>query len=256
MVVVQYGYSILSILSGIVALIITAVVTTASGAISLARLDVRKIPIDFISQYMEPSFRAFCAALMMDHDNTNPIKFTALEWFCDRLKTIRKAEVHQCKRNYMHLPPTLCDDRVAGVVSFQRRKNFSRRSRCPQTGQQEQEITRRARTESVSGFVAQNLSQWHLHVLNSHGRKWDALGVIRSRVRSLFVCFRFHLWVLMSQNPSLRKFRKKAIEKVLDELQKTGKVDGNPRAPSTALCDQLCALLVSYLLRRISKAAR
>ena len=58
----------------------------------------------------------------------------------------------------------------------------------------------------------------------------------------------------MSQNPSLRKFRKKAIEKVLDELQKTGKVDGNTSVPNTAHCDHLCALFVSYLLRRISKA--
>ena len=154
MIVAQYAYSILSILSGIVALIITVVVTTASGAISLARLDFRKVPIDFISKMTEPSFRAFCAALMMDHDNTNPIKFTALEWFCDRLRIIRKAEVRQCKRNCMPLPPTMCDDCVAGVVSFQRRKNIPGRSRCTQTRQQEQDITRRAHKESVSDFVA------------------------------------------------------------------------------------------------------
>jgi dsRNA-specific ribonuclease len=99
LIVAQYAYSILSILSGIVALLVTIVITTVSGAISLARLDFRKIPIEAISKMMEPSFRAFCAALMMDHDNTNPIKFTALEWFCDRLQTIRKAEVHQRKRS-------------------------------------------------------------------------------------------------------------------------------------------------------------
>ena len=150
----QYAYSILSIISGFVALLVTCVVTFFTSIISLARLDIQKIPVTFVSNLMEPAFTSFCAALMVDHDNTNPIKFTALEWFCDRLRIIRKAEVRQCKRNCMPLPPTMCDDCVAGVVSFQRRKNIPGRSRCTQTRQQEQDITRRAHKESVSDFVA------------------------------------------------------------------------------------------------------
>ena len=39
--------------------------------------------------------------------------------------------------------------------------------------------------------------------------------------------FRFHLWAVMSQNPSLCKFRKKAIRATLDRLDKAGAVDGN-----------------------------
>ena len=39
--------------------------------------------------------------------------------------------------------------------------------------------------------------------------------------------FRFHLWVLMSQNPSLCKFRKKALQTVLDQMNdKSGAVNG------------------------------
>ncbi len=43
-----------------------------------------------------------------------------------------------------------------------------------------------------------------------------------------FFLFRFHLWILMSQNPSLCKFRKQAIQKTLEEIQDDkGDVDGN-----------------------------
>jgi hypothetical protein len=91
--VVQYAYSIISIVSGIVALFVTVGITLVTGFISLARLDIQKIPMPLISKFMEPSLVAFNAALMVDHDNTNPIKFMALEWFCHRLKELRKVEV-------------------------------------------------------------------------------------------------------------------------------------------------------------------
>lgn len=91
----QYAYSILSIISGFVALLVTCVVTFFTSIISLARLDIQKIPVSFVSNLMEPAFTAFCAALMVDHDNTNPIKVMALEWFCSRLQSIRKDEVSQ-----------------------------------------------------------------------------------------------------------------------------------------------------------------
>jgi hypothetical protein len=96
--IVQYAYSILSIVSGIVALITSVVVTVFTGFISLARLDIRKISIPFVSKLMEPAAAAFNAALMADHDNTNPIKYMALEWFQDRLQALRKAEVRQAHR--------------------------------------------------------------------------------------------------------------------------------------------------------------
>ena len=38
-------------------------------------------------------------------------------------------------------------------------------------------------------------------------------------VASHFFILRFHLWILMSQNPSLCKFRKQAIQKTLKEIQ-------------------------------------
>lgn len=95
---VQYAYSILSIVSGIVALIITVVVTAVTGFLTLARLDIRKISVPLVSRIMEPASLAFCAALMVDHDNTNPIKFMAIEWLCERLQALRKAEVRQHQR--------------------------------------------------------------------------------------------------------------------------------------------------------------
>jgi hypothetical protein len=58
---------------------------------------------------------------------------------------------------------------------------------------------------------------------------------------------------MMSQNPSLRKFRKKALKEVFDELQKTGKVDGNS---GTACSEKPFELLESHFARRISKPAR
>jgi hypothetical protein len=57
----------------------------------------------------------------------------------------------------------------------------------------------------------------------------------------------------MSQNPSLRKFRKKALKEVLDKLEKAGKVDGNS---DTACSEKPFELLGSHLSRRISKHAR
>ena len=95
---VQYAYSILSIVSGIVALFITIGVTAFTGFLTLARLDIRKISVPLVSRIMEPASSAFCAALMVDHDNTNPIKFMAIEWLCERLQALRKAEVRQHKR--------------------------------------------------------------------------------------------------------------------------------------------------------------
>ena len=92
---VQYAYSILSIISGFFALVVTVFITFITGFISLARLDLQKIPMPLISKFLEPSREAFNAALMVDHDNTNPIKFMALEWFCDRMKELRKVEVRQ-----------------------------------------------------------------------------------------------------------------------------------------------------------------
>ncbi len=89
----QYAYSILSIVSGVFAFFVTLIVAVLSGAFSLARLDIQKIPMSFVSNIFEPSLAALHAALMVDHDNTNPIKFMALEWFRNRLNAIRKAEV-------------------------------------------------------------------------------------------------------------------------------------------------------------------
>ena len=57
----------------------------------------------------------------------------------------------------------------------------------------------------------------------------------------------------MSQNPSLRKFRKKALKEVLDKIQQAGKVDGNS---GTACSEKSFELPGSHLLRRISKTAR
>ena len=90
---IQYAYSILSIVSGLFAFFVTFIVAVFSGAVSLARLDIQKIPISLLSNIFEPSLVALNAALMVDHDNTNPIKFMALEWFRNRLNAIRKAEV-------------------------------------------------------------------------------------------------------------------------------------------------------------------
>ena len=57
----------------------------------------------------------------------------------------------------------------------------------------------------------------------------------------------------MYQNPSLRKFRKKALKEVLGKIQQAGKVDGNS---GTACSEKPFELLGSHLLRRISKTAR
>ena len=105
---VQYAYSIISIVSGIVALIVTVVITFITGFFSLARLDIQKIPVSLISRIMEPSLVAFNAALMVDHDNTNPIKFMALDWFCHRLKELRKVEVRQQALLPLCLCPCVC----------------------------------------------------------------------------------------------------------------------------------------------------
>ena len=96
----QYAYSILSIISGFVALLVTCVVTFFTSIISLARLDIQKIPVTFVSNLMEPAFTSFCASLMVDHDNTNPIKVMALEWFSSRLQSIRNDEVSQHDDNH------------------------------------------------------------------------------------------------------------------------------------------------------------
>jgi len=84
----------LSIISGVLALLTTIIISVFTCFISVARLDVQKIPIPAIALLLEPSFVAFCGALMVDHDNTNPIKCMALEWFGDRLQSLRRAEVH------------------------------------------------------------------------------------------------------------------------------------------------------------------
>lgn len=102
----QYAYSILSIISGLVALLVTCIVTFLSSIISLTRLDIQKIPISYVSSLFEPAFGAFCAALMVDHDNTNPIKFMVTEWFCNRLQSIRKDEVR--RRWYSHTCYFVC----------------------------------------------------------------------------------------------------------------------------------------------------
>ena len=52
---------------------------------------------------------------------------------------------------------------------------------------------------------------------------------LQKSLMSLFLYFRFHLWIVLSQNPSLCKFRKQAIQKTLVELQIAGRVDGNSR---------------------------
>ena len=62
--------------------------------------------------------------------------------------------------------------------------------------------------------------------------------------------FRFHLWVVMSQNPSLCQFRKKAIQATLDEMKKAGAKDGKSRF------GQLFSQLASHVLRRVSKDHR
>lgn len=91
----QYAYSNISIISGIFGLAVTIFINIISSFISLSRLHFDGMPtsIVWISQMLNPALWSYRAALMVDHDNTNPIKAVYLEWFSDRLQLIRKAEV-------------------------------------------------------------------------------------------------------------------------------------------------------------------
>jgi hypothetical protein len=95
LITLQYAYTILSIISGFVVLAVTFFITILTSFFSLSRLHFDKIPVStfWISLILNPALWSYRAALMVDHDNTNPIKFMALEWFRDRLQAIRKAEV-------------------------------------------------------------------------------------------------------------------------------------------------------------------
>jgi hypothetical protein len=91
----QYAYSNLSIISGIFGLPVTIFLSIMSSFISLSSLHFDRMPTSSVwfSQMLNPALWSYRAALMVDHDNTNPIKAVYLEWFSDRLQLIRKAEV-------------------------------------------------------------------------------------------------------------------------------------------------------------------
>lgn len=95
LITLQYAYSILSIISGFIVLTVTFFITILTSFFSLSRLHFDKIPIStfWMSLILNPALWSYRAALMVDHDNTNPIKFMVLEWFKDRLQASRKAEV-------------------------------------------------------------------------------------------------------------------------------------------------------------------
>ena len=95
LITLQYAYSILSIISGFIVLTVTFFITILTSFFSLSRLHFDKIPVStfWMSLILNPALWSYRAALMVDHDNTNPIKFMVLEWFRDRLKASRKAEV-------------------------------------------------------------------------------------------------------------------------------------------------------------------
>ena len=91
----QYAYSNISIISGIFGLAVTIFINIMSSFISLSSLHFDRMPTSIVwfSQMLNPALWSYRAALMVDHDNTNPIKAIYLEWFSDRLQLIRKAEV-------------------------------------------------------------------------------------------------------------------------------------------------------------------
>jgi hypothetical protein len=91
----QYAFSVLSIVGGVVALLVTVGVSLLFFFVSLARLDIKRFTIDRLSSMFEPAYQAMCSAIMVDHENTNPIKLVALDWFCCRLRQLRRAEVHK-----------------------------------------------------------------------------------------------------------------------------------------------------------------
>jgi hypothetical protein len=96
----QYAYSILNIISGIFVLPITVFITTLINIISLSHLHFDKVPTStfWISQVVNPALWSYRAAIIVDHDNTNPIKMVALQLFNNRLEKYRndKIEVRKC----------------------------------------------------------------------------------------------------------------------------------------------------------------
>ena len=54
-----------------------------------------RLDVDWLSDKFDPAHKSFCAAIMLDHENTNPIKMMAQTWFCSRLQQIRQDEVQK-----------------------------------------------------------------------------------------------------------------------------------------------------------------
>lgn len=54
---------------------------------------MKRMAVDRLSAIFEPAYNSFCAALLVHHENTNPVKLIAQTWFCNRLLQIRKDEV-------------------------------------------------------------------------------------------------------------------------------------------------------------------
>jgi hypothetical protein len=89
----QYIYSIMSIVSGFLALLVTVFVSFVVSFVSLARLDMRRLASDKLSAMFEPAFMSICAAMLVDHENNNPVKVVAEAIFCEQLLHIRKDDV-------------------------------------------------------------------------------------------------------------------------------------------------------------------
>jgi hypothetical protein len=89
----QYGFSIFSIASSFLSFITTSIVSVLFYWVSLARLDMKRLDVDWLSDKFDPARKSYCAAIMMDHENTNPIKMMAQTWFCSQLQQNRQDEV-------------------------------------------------------------------------------------------------------------------------------------------------------------------
>ena len=54
-----------------------------------------RLDVDWLSDKFDPAHKSFCAAIMLDHENTNPMKMMAQTWFGGRLQHIRQDEVQK-----------------------------------------------------------------------------------------------------------------------------------------------------------------
>lgn len=143
----DYAFSVLSIVGGAVALVVTVIVSLFFFVFSLARLDIKRFTVEGLSLLFEPAYSAMCSAIMVDHDNTNPVKVFALDVFCRRLRRLRHLQLQESL-------DFTTDDIEVDIIESKRKSHQIRRE------------------------IIQN---------------------------------RFHLWVMMSRNPSLSLLRKKRV---------------------------------------------